>query len=474
MHGSTITESWIVTTQTAAVNASLLRSSGMASTATAATALLLSACPTTSSFRQPFRRQLSSSQLYRTHTTKLTRRSSSQHGKLSSSRVVMQAVAPLQQQLAEEQPATSDSMEKFSWTKQWYPAGIVMDLDPSKPNAVTILGEPIVLWRDKEGVWRAFKDRCPHRLARLSEGRIDANGHLQCGYHGWEFEGDGSCAKIPQLAQPSSTVLSSPRACATSLPTKEELGLLWLWPDASSKQQAESTPLPLPRAIREGAAKVNYLYMREIYYGFDYLLDNVLDISHLPFAHHGVIGMQRAMATPIELNVVENEVNGFLGVAKQGPFSSSQRFEAPCLWEFRFGPPGKYAPAVLALYAVPMSPGRTRLISLDTRPNNPSWAKSKPEWTPRWLDHMVRTSLLNGDDYIIAKQERDAAPLKDKYWSDCFVPAQSDRLSARLWQWLSTAGSWSLAGVSVAAVAASVALYKFEQHFIFVDINYRE
>ncbi len=42
---------------------------------------------------------------------------------------------------------------------------------------------------------------CPHRLAPLSEGRIDEQGCLQCCYHGWSFNGDGSCARIPQ-AQP--------------------------------------------------------------------------------------------------------------------------------------------------------------------------------------------------------------------------------------------------------------------------------
>ncbi|MFS8019090.1 putative pheophorbide a oxygenase [Helianthus anomalus] len=39
---------------------------------------------------------------------------------------------------------------------------------------------------------------CPHRLAPLSQGRIDQWGRLQCVYHGWCFSGSGECKLIPQ------------------------------------------------------------------------------------------------------------------------------------------------------------------------------------------------------------------------------------------------------------------------------------
>ena len=41
-------------------------------------------------------------------------------------------------------------------------------LDPSKPRAIMLLGERLVLWRAKDGAWQCFEDRCPHRLAPLS------------------------------------------------------------------------------------------------------------------------------------------------------------------------------------------------------------------------------------------------------------------------------------------------------------------
>ena len=53
----------------------------------------------------------------------------------------------------------------FNWDRQWYPLAVADQLDPGRPNKASLLGRPLALWRDPEGVWRAFEDRCPHRLA---------------------------------------------------------------------------------------------------------------------------------------------------------------------------------------------------------------------------------------------------------------------------------------------------------------------
>eukprot|EP00879_Flechtneria_rotunda_P022863 GHRR01024162.1.p1 GENE.GHRR01024162.1~~GHRR01024162.1.p1 ORF type:complete len:151 (+),score=24.46 GHRR01024162.1:161-613(+) len=72
----------------------------------------------------------------------------------------------------------------INWFQQWYPLAILQDLDPRRPTATKLLGIPLVVWRDGTKQWRAFEDRCPHRLAPLSEGRIDTDGTLMCSYHG--------------------------------------------------------------------------------------------------------------------------------------------------------------------------------------------------------------------------------------------------------------------------------------------------
>lgn len=105
---------------------------------------------------------------------------------------------------------------KFVWKKNWYPVALIEDLPVSKPVPFQLLGINMVLWRDSEGRWRAFRDSCPHRLAPLSEGRITPEGLLQCSYHGWAFSGTGTCQLLPQAQKegPEGRARESSRACA--------------------------------------------------------------------------------------------------------------------------------------------------------------------------------------------------------------------------------------------------------------------
>ena len=71
------------------------------------------------------------------------------------------------------------------------------------PVQVWLLGEPWVLVRlPADGATRlvAFADRCPHRLAPLSAGTVVGE-TLQCGYHGWCFDGEGTCTVIPAIGE---------------------------------------------------------------------------------------------------------------------------------------------------------------------------------------------------------------------------------------------------------------------------------
>ena len=89
--------------------------------------------------------------------------------------------------------------EQFKFSQQWYPLGVIDHMDPKKPQSVSLLGKELVLWKDmKSGAWKAFDDACPHRLAPLSEGRVEPDGSLLCAYHAWRFDGSGKCTAIPQ------------------------------------------------------------------------------------------------------------------------------------------------------------------------------------------------------------------------------------------------------------------------------------
>ncbi len=80
-------------------------------------------------------------------------------------------------------------MPSFNFFQHWYPLLTLEDLEPQKPTTAFLLGIPLVIWKSStDSTYQIFLDRCPHRLAPLSEGRIDESGNLMCSYHGWQFD----------------------------------------------------------------------------------------------------------------------------------------------------------------------------------------------------------------------------------------------------------------------------------------------
>lgn len=78
------------------------------------------------------------------------------------------------------------SREQFVFSKQWYPVAVTEFLDTRKPHPIQLMGKDLVTWYDVvTNKWNVFEDACPHRLAPLSEGRIEPDGTLLCTYHAW-------------------------------------------------------------------------------------------------------------------------------------------------------------------------------------------------------------------------------------------------------------------------------------------------
>ncbi|HEY9660119.1 MAG TPA: Rieske 2Fe-2S domain-containing protein, partial [Allocoleopsis sp.] len=199
---------------------------------------------------------------------------------------------------------------EFNFFQHWYPLTPIEDLNPQKPTAVTVLGKPLVIWKPPaEENYRVFYDQCPHRLAPLSEGRVDPKtGNLMCSYHGWQFNAAGTCTRIPQAENPDLLAKPQPQLCAVPLPTQQANGLLWVWMDDQSRDRATTTPLPLSPQVDSSQGFVWSSMVRDLAYDWQTLVENVADPSHVPFAHHGVQG-DRDKARPIPLKIVESRID---------------------------------------------------------------------------------------------------------------------------------------------------------------------
>ena len=140
------------------------------------------------------------------------------------------------------------------------------DLVADRPTSAQLLGMPIVIWKPSASShYRAFIDRCPHRLAPLSEGRIDSQtGHLECCYHGWQFDADGACTAIPQAENSQLLEKNKESMQETALPTCEANDLFWVWPDPNTAEVAKETPLPLSPQIDSSEGFVWSSYVRDV------------------------------------------------------------------------------------------------------------------------------------------------------------------------------------------------------------------
>ena len=80
--------------------------------------------------------------------------------------------------------------------RYWHPIAATEDLEKSFTKRVRLLGEDLVLYRDRNGKFGLIAEFCPHRHASFVNGIPDVDG-IRCSYHGWKFDAAGQCTEQP-------------------------------------------------------------------------------------------------------------------------------------------------------------------------------------------------------------------------------------------------------------------------------------
>lgn len=165
----------------------------------------------------------------------------------------------------------------------WYVGGTSSELDEKGMIALTILGEPVVLYRKTNGAPVALENRCVHRMAPLSLGRIEGD-NLRCMYHGMLFSDEGRALEIPGQA------MIPDRACVRRYPVIEASGWLWLW--MGNADQADPALIPPVHGLRNPDW---FLTEDRLDYACHYQLinDNLTDLGHLAWVHSQSFGADR-------------------------------------------------------------------------------------------------------------------------------------------------------------------------------------
>jgi nitrite reductase/ring-hydroxylating ferredoxin subunit len=152
-----------------------------------------------------------------------------------------------------------------------------------QPTAVRRFGLPIVLYRRADGSAVALLDRCPHRGAALSRGRVLGN-EIECPYHAFRFDSNGRCTAMP-CEGPGARIPAGMEVPA--FPVREAHGLIWLWWGATPEALglSELPPLPWLAAIPEGPdvarSEMEYTWPASIHR----TIEANFDAHHAPVIH---------------------------------------------------------------------------------------------------------------------------------------------------------------------------------------------
>jgi phenylpropionate dioxygenase-like ring-hydroxylating dioxygenase large terminal subunit len=293
-----------------------------------------------------------------------------------------------------------------------------------RPLAATVQGVPLALFRGPDGRPGALEDRCPHRNAPLSAGRV-RGGALECAYHGWRFEPGGACVAVPGLAGPPEARATR----ATPVPCIEQDGWVWVAPAAPPP----APPRRLPHLGAERYTTVrNELAVRASLFR---AVENVLDVPHTAYLHGGLF---RTPGPAREIEVVvrrwsdrceaeylgEPRPTGVVGrllAPGGGVVRHFDRFLLPCIAEVEYRL-GDTSHLVATTAVTPVDEDNTRLFSAVTFRLPVPGAAVAPVIGP------IARRILRQDAWMLALQTETIA----RFGGERFATTDADVLGPQI------------------------------------------
>lgn len=154
----------------------------------------------------------------------------------------------------------------------WHPVYVADKLPAGRVVPLTIMGQKLALYRSDDGAAHCVDNRCAHRGAMLSTGRVEGD-MLRCPYHGWAYGPTGACRH-----QPFETAAYAQRIRIGAYAVREYLGLVYLY-------LGEGDPPEFPLFAELETASFRISTIEEIGCNWFQHVENSLDQAHLWIAH---------------------------------------------------------------------------------------------------------------------------------------------------------------------------------------------
>jgi phenylpropionate dioxygenase-like ring-hydroxylating dioxygenase large terminal subunit len=178
----------------------------------------------------------------------------------------------------------------------WYPVVRAVDLGAT-PQKARILAHDFVVFRDAQGKPAVLADTCIHRGASLSGGKCKDDGTVQCPYHGWRYNRDGLCTRIPSIGMRTQP---PPRARVDAYPVEERYGIVFAFlGDLPDAERPPIMPIPEHGTDEWRSTLVTF----DVDYHYERSIENGLDPAHNEYVHttHGYQGEREDSYLMMEL-----------------------------------------------------------------------------------------------------------------------------------------------------------------------------
>lgn len=173
---------------------------------------------------------------------------------------------------------TADDLHR-QLRRYWHPVAFAHDVR-DVPVPTRLLDEFIVLWRTSEGRIVAMRDLCLHRGTALSIGRVEGE-TIVCRYHGWSYDSDGRCTRVPSLPPERSIPR---RARAETFNAIEQYGLVWVCLD-----HTPAAPIPTVTEVGASGWAMTLCGPWKVRAHASRCAENFLDLGHTTWVHPGLI-----------------------------------------------------------------------------------------------------------------------------------------------------------------------------------------